>query len=137
MTKILNQNKINYLIVHCSDTKKNLTVQDIHIMHLNFGWDGLGYHKIIDQHGEIHNGRPEYWIGAHVKGLNENSLGVCLIGKENFSKAQLKSLKLILNEWKNKYPQAKVLGHRDSIKTKKTCPNFDVIKWYESVENEQ
>ena len=37
-------------------------------MHLKFGWDGIGYHKIINRSGKIENGRPEYWIGAHVKG---------------------------------------------------------------------
>ena len=42
-------------------------------MHLNFGWDGIGYHKVIDQ-GYVFDGRPEYWVGAHVKGFNEISL---------------------------------------------------------------
>ena len=37
-------------------------------MHLNFGWDGISYHKIITRDGNIINGRPEYWIGAHVYG---------------------------------------------------------------------
>ena len=38
--------------------------------------------------GKIENGRPEYWIGAHVKGKNEISLGVCLIGRDNFTNKQ-------------------------------------------------
>ena len=62
-------------MVHCSDTPNDQSVQakDIHIMHLNFGWDGIGYHKIITRDGSI-NGRPEYWIGAHVYGKNNVSL---------------------------------------------------------------
>lgn len=123
--------KVSLLVVHCSDTddNQNLSAIDIHQMHLNFGWNGIGYHKIIKRSGEIENGRPEFWIGAHVKGKNEISLGVCLIGKKNFTKNQFISLEKVLKEWKNKYPNAKILGHRDTVNTKKTCPNFDVISW--------
>ncbi len=132
----LNPKKINLLIVHCSDTADNLniTAKDIHNMHISFGWDGIGYHKIIDRKGIIENGRPEYWIGAHVKKLNKVSLGVCLVGRSNFTKSQFKSLKKVLVEWKTKYPNAKILGHCDSTKTNKTCPNFDVQSW--CVENQ-
>ena len=85
MKALINKN-IKLLVVHCSDTEesKRLTAIDLHNMHLKFGWDGIGYHKIIDRSGKIENGRPEYWVGAHVKGKNEISLGVCLIGKNTF-----------------------------------------------------
>ena len=74
-------------------------------MHLKFGWNGVGYHKIICRNGEIENGLPEYWVGAHARGFNEVSLGVCLIGKKNFTKKQFKSLEKILRIWKKKYPK--------------------------------
>ena len=123
--------KISLLVVHCSDTpnKQNLSAIDIHKMHLDFGWNGIGYHKIIKRSGKIENGRPEYWIGAHVKGKNEISLGVCLIGRDNFTKNQFKSLERVLRKWKKLYPNAKIVGHRDTGKTKKTCPNFDIKSW--------
>ena len=119
------------LVVHCSDTNndEDLNAMDIHKMHLGFGWDGIGYHKIICRSGIIENGRPEYWVGAHVQGMNHESLGVCLIGKKLFTSNQFESLKKILSDWKRKYPNAKILGHRDSTKTTKTCPNFDVKTW--------
>ena len=93
---MLNSENITNLIVHCSDTedKKNLTAADIHQMHLNFGWDGIGYHKVIQRSGKIENGRPEYWIGAHVYGKNTQSLGVCLIGKNSFSTCAIACLSL-------------------------------------------
>ena len=123
--------KINLLVVHCSDTEnsQNYSAIDIHKMHLDFGWDGVGYHKIINRSGKIENGRPEYWIGAHVKGKNHHSLGVCLIGRDHFTKRQFLSLERVLKKWKTIYPNAKVVGHRDTGNTKKTCPNFDVISW--------
>jgi N-acetylmuramoyl-L-alanine amidase len=130
---MLDPKKVSLLIVHCSDTPNQYADQVdakyIHKMHLEFGWDGIGYHKIICRNGTIENGRPEYWIGAHVKGKNKISLGVCLIGQNNFTKQQYDSLEKILNKWKVTYPDAKIIGHRDSTITDKSCPNFDVISW--------
>ena len=127
--------KIELLVVHCSDTpnNQNLSANDIHKMHLGFGWDGIGYHKVINRSGKIEDGRPEYWVGAHVKGKNNISLGVCLIGKNYFTKRQFRSLERILKKWKKTYPYAKVVEHRQTGKTKKTCPNFDVTSWYKSI----
>ena len=127
---LLKQN-ISLLVVHCSDTEDRLDLSaiDIHKMHLQFGWDGIGYHKIIKRCGKIENGRPEYWIGAHVKGKNNISLGVCLIGRNKFTKKQFLSLEKVLKKWKNLYPNAKIIGHRDTQDTQKTCPNFDVKFW--------
>ena len=128
---MLKKENINYLIVHCSDTpnSKNLTALDIHQMHLDFGWNGIGYHKVILRSGEIENGRPEYWEGAHVKGKNQVSLGVCLIGRDNFTNKQYNSLETILKLWKKKYPHAIIEGHCDTETTNKTCPNFNVKNW--------
>jgi len=128
---MLKKKEIKFLIVHCSDTpdEENLQATDIHKMHLSFGWEGIGYHKIICRNGNVENGRPEYWIGAHAYGKNNTSLGVCLIGRDEFSDIQFTSLKILLIEWKKKYPDAIILGHRDAIITKKTCPNFNVNEW--------
>ena len=128
---MLVSSKIKLLVVHCSDTdnNKNLNSADIHKMHLGFGWDGIGYHKVILRSGEIENGRPEYWVGAHVKGKNHISLGVCLIGRNNFTKKQFIALEKVLKSWKLSYPNAKIIGHCDTGNTNKTCPNFNVELW--------
>ena len=39
--------------------------------------------------------------GAHTKGLNSQSLGVCLIGKTNFTEEQFLSLESVLKNGKN------------------------------------
>ena len=128
--------KIKFLIIHCSDTpdKQKVTADDIHNMHLGFGWDGIGYHKIICRDGTIENGRPEYWVGAHAYGVNEESLGVCLIGRNSFTKKQYDSLEKVLLKWKKVYLNSKILGHCEAIKTSKTCPNFDVSKFLKEKE---
>jgi N-acetylmuramoyl-L-alanine amidase len=128
---LLNPEAIHYLVVHCSDTPDDdhLDATDIHKMHLGFGWDGIGYHAVVTRNGTIERGRPEYWVGAHVYGHNSESLGVCLIGRSDFTPAQIDSLILILREWKSRYPQAEIRGHCDFDNTEKTCPNFDVHSW--------
>ena len=99
---------IKFLVVHCSDTPDNNDIGaiEIHKMHIGFGWEGVGYHKIIRRNGHVENGRPEFWIGAHVYGINHLSLGVCLIGRNKFSDDQFLSLENILRTWKDKYPNA-------------------------------
>ncbi|MGB1895494.1 MAG: N-acetylmuramoyl-L-alanine amidase, partial [Candidatus Puniceispirillaceae bacterium] len=123
---------IRYLVVHCSDTpdEDELTARDIHAMHLGFGWDGAGYHAIITRDGICHPGRPEYWQGAHVKGRNHDSVGVCLIGRHNFTPDQFAALEALLLTWSGRYPNAEVVGHRDIQQTHKTCPNFDAGNWW-------
>jgi N-acetylmuramoyl-L-alanine amidase len=128
---MLNPKKIVYLVVHCSDTPDDtpLTARDIHQMHIGFGWNGVGYHRIIRRDGMVEAARPDYWVGAHVKGFNDVSLGVCLIGRYEFSSVQMDSLEALLKKWKWNYPNAQICGHRDFEYTDKTCPNFDVAVW--------
>ena len=127
---LINEN-IKLLVVHCTDTENNkdLNSLDIHKMHLDFGWDGIGYHKVICRSGKIENGRPEYWVGAHVKGKNNISLGVCLVGRDQFTEKQFSSLEKVLRSWKSSYPTAIIIGHSDTGNTQKTCPNFNVKTW--------
>ena len=123
--------QIKLLIVHCSDTPDDIDInaRHIHKMHLDFGWDGIGYHKVICRDGLVENGRPEYWIGAHVRGKNRSSLGVCLVGRNKFTKKQYNSLEKVLRQWKKNYPLSRIVGHSSSTETHKTCPNFDVYNW--------
>ena len=131
---MLNAEAIRYLVVHCSDTPEDepLGVRGIHAMHLGFGWDGIGYHAVIDRDGATEKGRPEFWVGAHVRGHNHESLGVCLVGRTEFTDAQMDSLEKLLRDWKSRYPDATIRGHCDFPSTGKTCPNFDAAAWARS-----
>ena len=126
--QLLAPESIRYLVVHCSATPddEDIGAREIHAMHLGFGWHGIGYHKVIRRNGVCEQGRPEYWIGAHVYGFNPESLGVCLIGCDDFSSAQFATLEHVLTLWRGQYPFADILGHCDFDYTEKTCPNFTV-----------
>ena len=125
---------IKHLVVHCSDTPngREHNAADIHRWHLENGWDGIGYHAVIKLNGEVEMGRPEYWEGAHANPFNQESLGVCLIGRDDFNQAQMRSLEALLLAWETMYPEAVVVGHSD-LNPHKTCPNFSVKTWWQSV----
>jgi N-acetylmuramoyl-L-alanine amidase len=131
---LLNPKNIRFLVVHCSDTDDDSPIDatDIHSMHLGFGWDGIGYHKVITRNGEIQTGRPEYWRGAHVYQHNHESLGVCLIGRSTFTDEQMAALEGVLKDWAARYPGAEICGHCDFDNTEKTCPNFDAAAFAKS-----
>jgi len=95
-------NSIQYLVVHCADTPddRDIDAAEIHRWHTEERkWSGIGYHAVIKRDGTIENGRPIYWAGAHAKGHNSHSLGVCLIGRISFTPAQYTSLSGLLKKW--------------------------------------
>ena len=77
----MNTRKIKEIIVHCSATPegKDYSIDTIRKWHLQRGFADIGYHYIIYRDGSIHTGRDESVIGAHCKGHNSNSIGVCYI----------------------------------------------------------
>ena len=77
--------RTKFIIVHCSATSpsSDIGADEIDDMHLRRGWSGIGYHQVIRRDGEIEFGRHFDESGAHVKGQNFRSVGVCLIGGVN------------------------------------------------------
>ena len=73
--------KISKISVHCSATAegKDFTVEDIDRWHRQRGLNGIGYHFVIYRDGSIHAGRSKRQIGAHCKGHNTISIGICYI----------------------------------------------------------
>lgn len=117
------------LIIHCSDSPngRNDRAKDLHRWHLERGWSGIGYHYVICIDGAIEAGRPEYWEGAHCSGHNANSLGICMIGTDEFSKEQWQALEHVVKGILARYPDIKIHGHNEF--SSKQCPGFDVKQW--------
>jgi len=122
-------NKPDKVIIHCSATPngRDFDVEDIRRWHLDRGWRDVGYHYIIKRDGTIQMGRVETEIGAHVRGHNTNSLGVCLIGDDNFTFDQYISLdSLYLDIYlRHGIGPDYVFGHYE-FTDQKTCPNIDM-----------
>jgi N-acetyl-anhydromuramyl-L-alanine amidase AmpD len=149
-----------YLVVHTSATEDDWTAADVRMLHTGAGtpellmncriqrdgmlkhaksWADIGYHYVIDRDGTLHGGRDEWRVGAHVKGINNCSVGICCIGhgdKADFSEPQKQTLYDLLITLMQRYklsPMA-VIGHREINKlvnlkringqyaTDKSCP---------------
>ncbi|MFY0714122.1 N-acetylmuramoyl-L-alanine amidase [Seonamhaeicola sp. NFXS20] len=146
---------IKYIVVHCSATVegKDFNARDIDRWHKQRGWKGIGYHYVVKLDGTIEVGRPENVIGAHVKGYNSKSIGVCYIGglskslapKDTRTPKQKTALYNLLCELKDKYPKAEILGHREFSKDlngngiiepfefSKACPSFNASLEYKNL----
>lgn len=110
------------LILHHSACS-NCTAEQIHQWHLNNGWEGAGYHFLVRKDGQIYRLRPEEFVGAHAKGSNYNSIGICAEGNfenETMPEAQKNSLIELVSYLKGKYGISKVLKHSDVNNT--ACP---------------
>jgi len=120
-----NMRKIDKHIIHCSDS----TFGDVKIIrgwHVKGnGWDDIGYHFVIGRDGEIELGRLLSEAGAHCYGQNGNSVGTCLIGRDEFTKEQFKALRKLDRELKDWFPDIETFPH-NHFNPDKTCPVFDV-----------
>jgi len=126
--------EIKYLVVHCSDSPQGRgdNAETIHRWHKEKGWSGVGYHYVITENGGIETGRPTYWKGAHVRNYNHKSLGICLIGKGEYTEEQYNTLTGLLKNLSRQFPSSVVVGHRD-LDSRKECPLFDVMSWWSGV----
>lgn len=128
---------INMIIIHCADTPANMNIgaKEIDQWHKQRGWDRIGYHYVIRRDGTLETGRAEHSIGAHAKGHNRHSIGICLVGgkgddntpETNFTRYQYRTLDSLIGVLTAKYKTARVIGHNDV--SEKACPTFDVDKY--------
>lgn len=104
-------------------------------------WKDVGYNfgiEKVDGKLQILDGRAVGEVGAHAKGFNERSVGICLIGnfdKEPPSADLIFVLCSLIRDLQRvfKIPRDQVLGHRETFvklnqPVEKTCPGtaFDL-----------
>lgn len=119
--------KINKIIYHCSDSPQGRgdTIKEITSWHVNGnGWNDVGYHYVILEDGSIQIGRDLNTSGAHARGHNSDSIGICLIGKDSFTSSQFKALEFLTKGLIKQLKIEHIIGHCDV--SSKTCPNFNV-----------
>jgi N-acetylmuramoyl-L-alanine amidase len=123
----------------------DIDVEWVRTLHKNKGWRDVGYHYFIKRDGTVQAGRPVEMIGAHVKGWNSKSVGVCYAGgvaedvktpEDNRTDAQKIAMYELITELCERFHITKVCGHRDFPNVAKACPSFDVKEWlYGTEEN--
>lgn len=130
-------NKPTEIIYHHSASFSK-SPESIHEFHKSKGWSGIGYQYYIRKDGTIYNGRPEGADGAHAKGENKKSIGICVEGnfeEEELTKEQVQSLYELSMYVSLKYDIYKIIGHGDVNET--LCPgeSFPLEEMRESVIN--
>ncbi len=147
---------ITLIILHCSGTKttQHYTFSQCKADHLRRGWKDIGYHYYITRDGQVHEGRPLLQVGAHCKGHNQHSIGICYEGGldaagyacDTRTKAQRQSMRALLERLTDQFPSAIIMGHRDLSpdldgngriepnEWLKQCPCFDALLDYEDLE---
>ncbi len=129
---------IDSIILHCSDSEFG-DADLIDQWHRERGWSGCGYHFVITNgviqahekylpfnDGLVQVGRDINKTGAHCKGHNTGSIGICLIGRHGFTAKQLyealpELLRMLMFDHEISLDQ--VHGHFE-FSRKKSCPNI-------------
>lgn len=121
--------KITKIIVHCSDSPDSgsIDVETIRQWHKDKGWHDIGYHYVVTRAGQIQEGRPVDVKGAHVKGENMYSIGVCWVGRNDITREAHTALCVLLLDLLEVYnlPVSQIMGHFE-LNPKKTCPNLNM-----------
>ena len=138
---------VRFIVVHCSATRCNrpYTAEQLERDHRSRGFRTTGYHFYIRKNGDIKTLRPLERPGAHARGYNAHSVGICYEGglnergrpadtRTDFQKHSLRVLVMLLLR---DYPGSRLCGHRDlspdlngngEIEPEewvKVCPCFD------------
>lgn len=119
---------VERLVVHHSASSRvSTTLEWIEGWHRAKGWDGVGYHWVIEDDGVIRAGRPVPSTGAHVRGHNDSSLGVCVVGdntreEHRWNDAQKDALRRLVAACRVVWPGIPVVRHADVGPT--LCPGI-------------
>lgn len=140
--------RITEIIIHCSATLegRDYSAADIEKWHKQENFATIGYHYVIKLDGTIEEGRPLWMVGAHCKGHNLHSIGICYIGglalaqaptheagmppkiitvpKDTRTPEQRKALAALLRRLKSTYREAQVYCHNQFAN--KACPSFKI-----------
>ncbi len=134
---------INRIIIHCSATPEGrdidaATIRDWHVN--GNGWADIGYHYVIRIDGDIETGRPLDKSGAHVRGHNKDSIGICYVGgadadmnpKDTMNEVQESAMKELIYSLRMVWDKHLTLhGHNEYAS--KACPSFKVSEKFAKI----
>ncbi len=135
--------RITLIVIHCSAVRpgQQSSARDIDHWHRQRGWREIGYHYVIRRDGSIEPGRRLEQVGAHCKGHNRHSIGICYEGglddegrpTDTRTESQKEAMKDLVAQLHVQFPQALIVGHHD-LDPRKACPCFDVVKAFQGFE---
>ena len=139
--KALPAENVEYLALHGTAGNEDATKDDLYQWFTSppphgRGWSDHGYQGYFWQDGRFENGRAVWHQGAHIQGMNHNTLGYALVGNYDDlvpSAAMLARVAEVFATLCHTYnvPVSKVIGHREGYdimgqERRKTCPGKNV-----------
>jgi len=123
--RLVNRTRTWAIIIHHT-AGSDMTVTDMHAMHIRRGLGGIAYHYLIRPDGTIYAGRPLQAHGAHARNNNHNSIGIALSGNFELSRPaarQMSALRNLIRHIRAQHPHwadLPVMRHKDIAAT--LCP---------------
>lgn len=109
--------KITRIVIHCTAASGDQPAQNILDYWRKKGWRSNGYHWLVSDNGIAVRLMSDEDVGNGVRGFNSKSIHICYKGgwngKDTRTEEQKETLKVIINQYRKKWPQAEILGHRD------------------------
>lgn len=146
--------RMKYLVLHCTATPEGREVTSGEIRHWHTdpvskggrGWKQVGYTDLIHLDGTVErlvknneDAEVDPWeVTNGAAGYNSVSRHVVYAGglakdgktaKDTRTAAQLKAMTAYVRDFHERFPQIRIVGHRDLQGVKKACPGFDVKAW--------
>ena len=123
--------RIRRVVIHHSASPRTTSPDAIRNWHETKGWRAVGYHYLIDHRGKTHVGRPLPEMGAHAKGANRDSIGICVIGNnaelgQEWNTLQRHALIELCKALLGVFPGLTFHAHKDVGSTKTRCPGCDI-----------
>ena len=135
----LNHDDVKLIVIHCSATRcdRDFSVDNL-IATGNAKFGQPSYHWYVRRNGNLVPILPETVRGAHVRGYNRCSLGICYEGgigrggqaTDTRTPKQKHALYELLKQLHRDYPQARIIGHRELPHVAKDCPGFTASTEY-------
>ena len=149
---------MKYLVLHCTATPEGREVTSKEIRHWHTdpvskggrGWKQVGYTDLFHLDGTVErlvrnneDAAVDPWqVTNGAAGYNSVSRHVVYAGgvakdgktpKDTRTAGQLKAMRDYVRDFHERFPQIRIVGHRDLPGVKKACPSFDVKAWLESI----
>ncbi len=142
---------MKYLVIHCTATPEGREVSSKEIRHWHTdpvskggrGWKQVGYTDMVHLDGSVErlvenneDANVDDWeVTNGAAGYNSVSRHIVYAGGkggDTRTPAQKEALKRYVTDFHHRFPQVRIVGHRE-LNPGKTCPSFDVAAWLREI----
>lgn len=147
---------IDTIVIHCTATPPNreVTKSELDAWHRAAHFEPYvdlktgaktyaGYHLLVHIDGTYERLRPDSQRGQHCSqdNMNNRAISICYVGGvdrnnkpyDTRTEQQKRTLITLLRTMRVRYPNARIIGHRDVKGVAKACPSFDAKTEYKNL----